>query len=614
MATTQEKWQEIANRGLEDNFDPQTRARFDEAVSRGLITRPEPQLEGFSGASIIEPAASVLSSTVLEPVAGLAGIAQGLNPFAEEGASAEAIESVRGLAFQPKTQKGQAGLQSLGETIEPLANILIGAEKTLGDAAFEATGSPLAAAAATALPTLALEALGIAGASAPARNAAKAVGRQASTKATDFFSTQSKLKQKVGGLLEQGSTDKITAKFELIEGNRLAKESGTDLALIPDESIDIPLETDGNAIDSFSEVVRVGAPKVRKDRFAIDAIKQGFDEGIIATVKGGSSTDKKKMLEMVNRMERGKKNAKEAALNRPSDIAGDTVKNRFDFVLSKNKEAGKQLEGEAKKLKGQPVEFNEDIDSFISDLDGMGITLDDNLKPNFRGSDIEGSTGAENVIKKVVDRMANNVKSPDAFELHRLKKFIDEQVTFGKAAEGLAGQSERVLKSLRRNIDSTLDRTFPSYDAVNTQYADTIGALDSLQDVAGRKMDLQGANADKAVGTLSRRLLSNAQSRVKLLDSINEIERVGRKYGAEFDDDVISQVLFVDELDSVFGPVARTSFQGQVKQGTKKAADAATSKQGLFQAGVDVIGEGLEKVRGINEENAFKSIKELLKK
>jgi len=60
--------------------------------------------------------------------------------------------------------------------------------------------------------------------------------------------------------------------------------------------------------------------------------------------------------------------------------------------------------------------------------------------------------------------------------------------------------------------------------------------------------------------------------------------------------------------------VARTSFQGQVKQGTKKAADAATSKQGAFQAGVDILGEGFEKVRGINEENAFKSIKELLKK
>lgn len=40
MATKQEKWQEIADRGLQDKFDPETRAKFDEAVNRGLITLP----------------------------------------------------------------------------------------------------------------------------------------------------------------------------------------------------------------------------------------------------------------------------------------------------------------------------------------------------------------------------------------------------------------------------------------------------------------------------------------------------------------------------------------------------------------------------------------------
>jgi|TARA_R100001530_G_scaffold3596_5_gene5282 hypothetical protein len=35
-----EKWQEIANRGLQDRFDPETRIKFDEAVNRGLITLP----------------------------------------------------------------------------------------------------------------------------------------------------------------------------------------------------------------------------------------------------------------------------------------------------------------------------------------------------------------------------------------------------------------------------------------------------------------------------------------------------------------------------------------------------------------------------------------------
>ena len=41
MTDKKQKWQEIANRGLQDKFDPQTRAKFDEAVSRGLIKMPD---------------------------------------------------------------------------------------------------------------------------------------------------------------------------------------------------------------------------------------------------------------------------------------------------------------------------------------------------------------------------------------------------------------------------------------------------------------------------------------------------------------------------------------------------------------------------------------------
>ena len=38
MATKKEKWQEIADRGLQDNLSADARPRFDEAVKRGLIT------------------------------------------------------------------------------------------------------------------------------------------------------------------------------------------------------------------------------------------------------------------------------------------------------------------------------------------------------------------------------------------------------------------------------------------------------------------------------------------------------------------------------------------------------------------------------------------------
>lgn len=41
MATPKEKMQEVANRGLQGRYEPEKRAKFDEAVKRGLITLPE---------------------------------------------------------------------------------------------------------------------------------------------------------------------------------------------------------------------------------------------------------------------------------------------------------------------------------------------------------------------------------------------------------------------------------------------------------------------------------------------------------------------------------------------------------------------------------------------
>ena len=79
-----------------------------------------------------------------------------------------------------------------------------------------------------------------------------------------------------------------------------------------------------------------------------------------------------------------------------------------------------------------------------------------------------------------------------------MKRFIDEQVTYGKNARGLWGRP-RVLKSLRHNLDGLLDEASQPTNQVNTQYAETRGALDAPQDVAGKKMDFTGANADKAM-------------------------------------------------------------------------------------------------------------------
>lgn len=132
------------------------------------------------GIGVGEAALTLGSSIVAEPLSGLSGIAnmaqenlseglerQGLDTAAEfvkpDISAAQAVENTRqDLTYQPRTQEGQENLQTIGDTLQPIGEAFSKAESLLGDAVFDATGSPALAAAATTIPTLATEVLGIA--------------------------------------------------------------------------------------------------------------------------------------------------------------------------------------------------------------------------------------------------------------------------------------------------------------------------------------------------------------------------------------------------------------------------------------------------------------------
>lgn len=118
----------------------------------------------------LETAAAFGSGIIAEPLAGMAGIAQTLNPFADQGAGAEAVKATKeALTFKPRTEEGKENLQAIGETLAPVGKALSGAEKFLGENTLRLTGSPALAAIAHSLPTAALEAIGLKGSKALTR-------------------------------------------------------------------------------------------------------------------------------------------------------------------------------------------------------------------------------------------------------------------------------------------------------------------------------------------------------------------------------------------------------------------------------------------------------------
>jgi len=357
------------------------------------------------------------------------------------------------------------------------------------------------------------------------------------------------------------------------------------------------------------------AGRVEGDKLFTEAAKQGFDESVLAAAKGSTRVDRDKMLEMVNVLKKGRENARFASLNRPTDIAGQSLLERVKHVKSTNREAGKAVDAAAQSLKGQAVDIGEPVAQFGEKLQELGVRLVDDgkggFKPNFDDSVL--APGDRGPMKEVVRQMSRlSRKQPDALTVHNMKKIIDNNVTFGKTKTGLGGQAEGALKEFRTGLDGALDSTFPAYNEANTVYAETINALGNLQTAAGTKLDFFGPNSDKALGTTLRRTLSNAQSRVNLIDSIDELEKVARNTGGEFSDDILSQVLFADELDKVFGAAARTSLKGQGEQIARRGAALARGDTGELTT--SILGGAIDNIRGINEENAIKSIEAFLRR
>lgn len=349
-----------------------------------------------------------------------------------------------------------------------------------------------------------------------------------------------------------------------------------------------------------------GAGKVTKDKVAIESIRQGFDEGVVSVVKGAKAQDKANMRRMLNTLIRGKRNPTEAIRNRPADIIGQTVAKRYKYVENQKKLAGSAVDRAAKSLKGQQVDYRPVVEKFVDTLDDVGVKLktDGRVTLDFDGSDFEGMKGVQSAIKRVVTRMTDT-RTPDAYDIHRLKRYIDNSVDYQKSAGGMTGQAERIVKQLRHNLDELLDGNFEAYDIANQRYAKSLNALNEIDALVGKN----GAT-DRSIGTLTRRISSNAMSGGRVDQAITNLDQTAAELGGRFSDDLDTLVVFANELERKLGSSARTSLQGQGENVANQMRNVAD--KGAYRAVVDKGFEVISGIRGVNEENAIKSLQRLL--
>lgn len=353
------------------------------------------------------------------------------------------------------------------------------------------------------------------------------------------------------------------------------------------------------------------------DDVAKEAIRQGWRPKFISALKASSPEDYSAARKMLNLWEL---NAKRMNVDkRPTDIVGDTVLKRINYVDGIRTAAGKELDAAAESLKGQSVDFNPAVDKFIGRLRKLGASVGGDIEnPDFtvgdigvslRGSVIEGDEASKRLLERVFRRLSTD--TPDGYHVHTAKRWLDNQVEYGKkSATGLLGDTERAIKGLRHDLNDALRQASPAYAKANKKYSDTISAMDSLRNAIGSKVDIEGPNAAKALGTESRKLLSNYQARVNMLTAIDDLEGVAKRYGMKVDDSVANQIIVANEIDRMFGAVAEGSFKGQIEQALTTGVKLARGN--VIDAAMDLAGSAVKKARGINEANAVAALRKLL--
>lgn len=719
MATAQEnlkRFQEIANRGIQDQLPPEMRARFDEASRRGLIQLPEsasdleteaqeaPQAmqqdaqeqispekigdqvfeltgseelatqafveaqnrqkeqmpEGNIVSGAREATTAVASGLAGQIVGGWAGIGAMLPGGRSPAEAVRATQQWFAERGAPETQAGEFAVETIGDIaklgidvaeypISGLAGIteLVsgqgldqavktaesirekGLSQTAGDRVMEETGNPVAATVAFSSPELAGSIIPITKMT-KARFAEKAkladeitrsaANPNASRALSDIAAKARNAELDSNDLMvlnqaRQVAPDNLGKQIDDIIEDATAGNFGSGVsARIEDASQGF---AQGSPNSKYAEYMLKGSQGIKNDKLAQAAIKQGMGQDVVAMIKATTPADKKAMLEMTQIMKQGRENLQFRRNNRPLDVVGRNMQDRVKYVRKINDDAAKELKQVVEGLKGQPVEFQQPVQNFIDNLDDLRIRVVQNdagqMVPDFSESTIRNLPGNQKAIKRVVEFMDTPNKI-DAFEIHELKKYLDDLVTYGKTKEGLSGRTERVLKSLRHDINASMREQFPAYKEVNQTLTDTIGALDDIQSAFGKKVDFDADKLDKALGQELRKLETNYGSRVPLENAMSRLDKVSRKYGGEFDGDLGTQVGYAYELDSLFRPAARGSFQGASAEAAKKGLELALGQQ----TGRGMLAEGAEnlvkRARGINEENAFKAIFELLQR
>lgn len=329
------------------------------------------------------------------------------------------------------------------------------------------------------------------------------------------------------------------------------------------------------------------------------ALKHGFEESVVALTHGADRIDQFAMRRMNSMIKRNLRSAVSRQSQRPSDILGETIAKRADFITDDVNKIGGQIDEVAKReFANTTVDLQGSIGNFKNNLAGTNLAVVDDAGniafPN--GTDLADNPTAQGLIKKVMNRI-NDAKEMTGYEAHKLKQFIDDSINHEQKLTGAVDPKvNQALIGLRRELDGMLTMGSQKYKDTNTRYSNGIQARNNFYQAMG-KNDLAGTEHYAGyLGSINSSINSKRDA------AIDGVSRYISQYGnpaqqRSMRGHIPSQRAFLSEMSRMFGSEAivraNPSSVGVVGAGQKIGEGALATAMGHPFYGTIKTAEGI---------------------
>jgi len=329
--------------------------------------------------------------------------------------------------------------------------------------------------------------------------------------------------------------------------------------------------------------------KVIPDRLGRDLIKQGVSEKLIVAPNRMTAGDREAASKMIESAENFIRGVKGSERNIPQSVIGENAMKRFKTIINAQREASKRIGAAVESdLKGKSIDIQEIVDDFDNNLYELGVRVVDADQLDFSNSLIQRSNTTP--ISDVYARLKTSYD--DASELHELKRYISKQIDYDKKAPLVASlddEAETALKAVRSKINERLKAMSDDYTKANEDFAMAAETIVPFAKEMGRRFDPQSGRVESLVGQELRKTITNYAKANDLIEALDNLDSTARKFGGEFDDDIMTQIMFNSELERVFGSFKPNSMQGVMEKGAGVALDRAGVTGQAVQFGLNAV-------------------------